>query len=109
MGCFKAAKQKLEQQRKEELEKQRRGELQRKKEQEQDDIVKLKAKKRSLEMELEAVVGYKRDFEKCLSTTQMCTRYLFLSSFLRVTSTVKSQIACGIFRTSRSSIRQSWI
>lgn len=74
MGCFQAAKQKLEQQRKEEWERQRRGELHRKKEQEQDDILKLKAKKRSLEMELEAVVSYKRDFQKCLSTTQICTR-----------------------------------
>ncbi|XP_069549849.1 intersectin-2b isoform X1 [Brachyistius frenatus] len=45
----------MERQRKEELERRRRGELQIKKEQEQDDIITLKAKKRSLEMELEAV------------------------------------------------------
>uniref|UniRef100_H2TIP0 Intersectin 2b n=1 Tax=Takifugu rubripes TaxID=31033 RepID=H2TIP0_TAKRU len=49
-----AAQRKLEQQRKEEWEKQRRGELLLKKEQELDDIAKLKAKKGNLEMELEA-------------------------------------------------------
>ncbi|KAM6943444.1 intersectin-2b [Xenentodon cancila] len=50
-----AAQRELERQRKEEFERRRRGELQMKKEQEQDEIIKLKAKKRSLEMELEAV------------------------------------------------------
>ncbi|XP_037651143.1 intersectin-2b isoform X2 [Sebastes umbrosus] len=50
-----AAQRELERQRKEEWERRRRGELEIKKEQEQDDIIKLKAKKRSLEMELEAV------------------------------------------------------
>lgn len=55
---FQAAQQKLEQQRKEEWEKQQRAELQLKKEQELDDIAKLKAKKRNLEMELEAVVSH---------------------------------------------------
>uniref|UniRef100_A0A8C5GW75 Intersectin-2-like n=1 Tax=Gouania willdenowi TaxID=441366 RepID=A0A8C5GW75_GOUWI len=49
-----AAQRELERQRKEELERKRRGELQIKKVQEQDEIVKLKAKKKSLEMELEA-------------------------------------------------------
>ncbi|XP_034432883.1 intersectin-2b isoform X1 [Hippoglossus hippoglossus] len=50
-----AAQRELERQRKEEWERRRRGELQIKKQQEQDDIIRLKAKKRSLEMELEAV------------------------------------------------------
>ncbi|XP_041649408.1 intersectin-2b isoform X2 [Cheilinus undulatus] len=50
-----AAQRELERQRKEEWERRRRGELQIKREQEQDDIIRLKAKKRSLEMELEAV------------------------------------------------------
>ncbi|XP_069378408.1 intersectin-2b isoform X2 [Paralichthys olivaceus] len=50
-----AAQRELERQRKEEWERRRRGELQIKREQEQDDILRLKAKKRSLEMELEAV------------------------------------------------------
>lgn len=107
MGCFQAAQRKLEQQRKEEWEKQRRGELQLKKEQELNDIAKLKAKKGNLEMELEAVVSPKKDYQRCLSTTEICTSYRFLSSFLRVTSNVKSQSACRIFRTSRSSIRQN--
>uniref|UniRef100_A0A673C6P2 Intersectin 2b n=1 Tax=Sphaeramia orbicularis TaxID=375764 RepID=A0A673C6P2_9TELE len=49
-----AAQRELERQRKEEWERRRRGELQIKREQEQDDIIRLKAKKRSLEMELEA-------------------------------------------------------
>ncbi|CAL1603896.1 unnamed protein product [Knipowitschia caucasica] len=53
-----AAQRELERQRKEEMERRKRGELQIKREQEQDDIIKLKAKKRSLEMELEAV-GHK--------------------------------------------------
>lgn len=107
MGCFQAAQRKLEQQRKEEWEKQRRGELQLKKEQDMDDIAKLKAKKGNLEMELEAVVSHKKDYQRRLSTTEICTSYRFLSSFLRETSTVKSQSACRIFRTSRSSIRQN--
>ncbi|XP_026148800.1 intersectin-2b isoform X2 [Mastacembelus armatus] len=50
-----AAQRELERQRKEEWKTRRRGELQIKREQEQDDIIRLKAKKRSLEMELEAV------------------------------------------------------
>lgn len=50
-----AAQRELERQRKEEWERRRKGELQIKKEQEQDEITKLKAKKRSLELELEAV------------------------------------------------------
>ncbi|XP_029001279.1 intersectin-2b isoform X2 [Betta splendens] len=50
-----AAQRELERQRKEELERRKRGELQIKKNQDQDDIIKLKAKKKSLEMELEAV------------------------------------------------------
>ncbi|XP_063737291.1 intersectin-2b isoform X2 [Eleginops maclovinus] len=50
-----AAQRELERQRKEDLERRRRGELKIKKEQEQDDIIRLKAKKKSLEMELEAV------------------------------------------------------
>uniref|UniRef100_A0A3B5A133 Intersectin-2-like n=1 Tax=Stegastes partitus TaxID=144197 RepID=A0A3B5A133_9TELE len=49
-----AAQRELERQRKEEWERRRRGELQIKREQEQDEIIQLKAKKRSLEMELEA-------------------------------------------------------
>uniref|UniRef100_A0A7N9AUS9 Intersectin 2b n=1 Tax=Mastacembelus armatus TaxID=205130 RepID=A0A7N9AUS9_9TELE len=49
-----AAQRELERQRKEEWKTRRRGELQIKREQEQDDIIRLKAKKRSLEMELEA-------------------------------------------------------
>uniref|UniRef100_A0A3P8PAZ7 Intersectin 2b n=1 Tax=Astatotilapia calliptera TaxID=8154 RepID=A0A3P8PAZ7_ASTCA len=49
-----AAQRELERQRKEEWERRRKGELQLKKEQEQDEITKLKAKKRSLELELEA-------------------------------------------------------
>ncbi|XP_053171996.1 intersectin-2b isoform X2 [Scomber japonicus] len=75
-----AAQRELERQRKEEWERRRRGELQIKKEQEQDDIIRLKAKKRSLEMELEAV-GNKhrqisdrlRDFQnkKKLQRTEM--------------------------------------
>lgn len=59
VGLFQAAQRELERQRKEELERRRRGELQIKKEQEQDDIIRLKAKKKSLEMELEAVVSGK--------------------------------------------------
>uniref|UniRef100_A0A7N8WW85 Intersectin 2b n=1 Tax=Mastacembelus armatus TaxID=205130 RepID=A0A7N8WW85_9TELE len=54
VGSFQAAQRELERQRKEEWKTRRRGELQIKREQEQDDIIRLKAKKRSLEMELEA-------------------------------------------------------
>ncbi|KAL4623886.1 intersectin-2 isoform X1 [Arapaima gigas] len=50
-----AAKQELERQRRQEWEQRRRQELLTRRNQEQEDIVRLKAKKKSLEMELEAV------------------------------------------------------
>ncbi|MGH0151224.1 UNVERIFIED_CONTAM: hypothetical protein FKN15_042702 [Acipenser sinensis] len=50
-----AAKQELERQRKQEWEKTRRQELMNQRNKQQEDIVRLKAKKKSLEMELEAV------------------------------------------------------
>ncbi|MGH0147511.1 UNVERIFIED_CONTAM: hypothetical protein FKN15_045441 [Acipenser sinensis] len=50
-----AAKQELERQRKQEWERTRRQELLNQRNREQEDIVRLKAKKKSLEMELEAV------------------------------------------------------
>ncbi|XP_041105655.1 intersectin-2-like isoform X1 [Polyodon spathula] len=50
-----AAKQELERQRKQEWERARRQELLNRRNREQEDIVRLKAKKKSLEMELEAV------------------------------------------------------
>ncbi|XP_048861761.1 intersectin-2-like, partial [Brienomyrus brachyistius] len=58
-----AAKQELERQRKMEWERRRRQELLNQRNQEQEDIIKLKAKKRSLELELEAV----RDKHKQIS------------------------------------------
>lgn len=51
-----AAQRELERQRKEEWERRRRGELLSQKSQEQEDIGRLKTRKRNLEMELEAVV-----------------------------------------------------
>uniref|UniRef100_A0A8C5GVI1 Intersectin-2-like n=1 Tax=Gouania willdenowi TaxID=441366 RepID=A0A8C5GVI1_GOUWI len=65
-----AAQRELERQRKEELERKRRGELQIKKVQEQDEIVKLKAKKKSLEMELEAVGNKHRQISDRLRDIQ---------------------------------------
>ncbi|XP_022595239.1 intersectin-2-like isoform X1 [Seriola dumerili] len=65
-----AAQRELERQRKEEWERRRRGELQIKKEQEQDDIIRLKAKKRSLEMELEAVGNKHRQISDRLRDIQ---------------------------------------
>lgn len=65
-----AAQRELERQRKEELERRRRGELQIKREQEQDDIITLKAKKRSLEMELEAVVSGEEAIIHCVHNYQ---------------------------------------
>ncbi|XP_040911658.1 intersectin-2b isoform X2 [Toxotes jaculatrix] len=65
-----AAQRELERQRKEEWERRRRGELQIKKEQEQDDIIRLKAKKRSLEMELEAVGNKQRQISDRLRDIQ---------------------------------------
>uniref|UniRef100_A0A3Q1HYP9 Intersectin 2b n=1 Tax=Acanthochromis polyacanthus TaxID=80966 RepID=A0A3Q1HYP9_9TELE len=65
-----AAQRELERQRKEEWERRRRGELQIKKEQEQDEIIKLKAKKRSLEMELEAVGNKHRQISDRLRDIQ---------------------------------------
>ncbi|XP_071368727.1 intersectin-2b [Centroberyx affinis] len=65
-----AAQRELERQRKEEWERRRRGELQIKREQEQDDIITLKAKKRSLEMELEAVGNKHRQISDRLRDTQ---------------------------------------
>ncbi|XP_055010427.1 intersectin-2b [Boleophthalmus pectinirostris] len=65
-----AAQRELERQRKEEMERRKRGELQIKREQEQDDIIKLKAKKRSLEMELEAVGNKHKQIEDRLRDIQ---------------------------------------
>ncbi|CAN9506941.1 unnamed protein product [Ophioblennius macclurei] len=65
-----AAQRELERQRKEEWERRRKGELQIKKEQEQDEIIKLKAKKRSLEMELEAVGNTHRQISDRLRDIQ---------------------------------------
>uniref|UniRef100_A0A673C7T7 Intersectin 2b n=1 Tax=Sphaeramia orbicularis TaxID=375764 RepID=A0A673C7T7_9TELE len=65
-----AAQRELERQRKEEWERRRRGELQIKREQEQDDIIRLKAKKRSLEMELEAVGNKHRQISDRLRDIQ---------------------------------------
>uniref|UniRef100_A0A672GQ52 Intersectin 2b n=1 Tax=Salarias fasciatus TaxID=181472 RepID=A0A672GQ52_SALFA len=65
-----AAQRELERQRKEEWERRKKGELQIKKEQEQDEIIKLKAKKRSLEMELEAVGNKHRQISDRLSDIQ---------------------------------------
>ncbi|XP_071238377.1 intersectin-2-like [Salvelinus alpinus] len=61
-----AAQRELERQRKEELERRRRGELQRQKSQEQEDVSKLKARKRSLETELEAVGNKHRQISERL-------------------------------------------
>ncbi|KAF7662105.1 hypothetical protein LDENG_00246270 [Lucifuga dentata] len=65
-----AAQRELERQRKEEWERRRHGELQIKREQEQDDIIRLKAKKRSLEMELEAVGNKQRQISDRLRDIQ---------------------------------------
>ncbi|XP_056135301.1 intersectin-2b [Lampris incognitus] len=65
-----AAQRELERQRKEEWERRRHGELQIKREQEQEDIIRLKAKKRSLEMELEAVGNKHRQISDRLRDAQ---------------------------------------
>ncbi|XP_064809278.1 intersectin-2-like isoform X2 [Oncorhynchus masou masou] len=65
-----AAQRELELQRKEELERRRRGELQRQKSQEQEDVSQLKARKRSLEMELEAVGNKHRQISERLRDAQ---------------------------------------
>ncbi|TNN60807.1 Intersectin-2 [Liparis tanakae] len=65
-----AAQRELERQRKEEWERRRRGELQMKKVQGQDDITRLKAKKMSLEMELEAVGNKHRQISDRLQDFQ---------------------------------------
>ncbi|XP_072321594.1 intersectin-2b isoform X2 [Eucyclogobius newberryi] len=65
-----AAQRELERQRKEEMERRKRGELQIKREQDQDDIIKLKAKKHSLEMELEAVGNKHKQIEDRLRDIQ---------------------------------------
>uniref|UniRef100_A0A8C7FCW1 Intersectin 2 n=1 Tax=Oncorhynchus kisutch TaxID=8019 RepID=A0A8C7FCW1_ONCKI len=65
-----AAQRELELQRKEELERRRRGELQRQKSQEQEDVSQLKARKSSLEMELEAVDGACRDLKQQLDALE---------------------------------------
>lgn len=53
---FQAAKQEMERQRRDEWERAKREELGRKKEGQQEEISRLRAKKKSLELELEAVV-----------------------------------------------------
>uniref|UniRef100_A0A669DA04 Intersectin 2b n=1 Tax=Oreochromis niloticus TaxID=8128 RepID=A0A669DA04_ORENI len=99
-----AAQRELERQRKEEWERRRKGELQLKKEQEQDEITKLKAKKRSLELELEAVVSAEEtsqsNIEQKYFLSTCCgvfkLKVYLCSSFstsFRVTSTARSLTA----------------
>lgn len=59
---LKAAKQELERQRQQELERIRRQELFNQRNREQEEIIRLKSKKKSLQLELEALV---RDSEHC--------------------------------------------
>lgn len=54
---MKAAKQEMERQRREEWERAKKEELDRRRAGEQEEITRLRAKKRSLELELEAVVS----------------------------------------------------
>lgn len=58
-SCFKAAKQEMERQHREEWERGKREELGMRKEGEQEEISRLRAKKKGLELELEAVVRLK--------------------------------------------------
>uniref|UniRef100_A0A8D3DP18 Intersectin 2b n=1 Tax=Scophthalmus maximus TaxID=52904 RepID=A0A8D3DP18_SCOMX len=105
-----AAQRELERQRKEEWERRRRGELQIKKVQEQDDIIRLKAKKRSLEMELEAVVSGEETVCQCIRHLHCHLFhheiYLMSLGLLRATSIVRSQTGCVTFRIRRSFRRQ---
>uniref|UniRef100_A0A8D3E3J9 Intersectin 2b n=1 Tax=Scophthalmus maximus TaxID=52904 RepID=A0A8D3E3J9_SCOMX len=106
-----AAQRELERQRKEEWERRRRGELQIKKVQEQDDIIRLKAKKRSLEMELEAVVSGEETVCQCIRHLHCHLFhheiYLMSLGLLRATSIVRSQTGCVTFRIRRSFRRQT--
>nr|XP_046165496.1 intersectin-2-like [Oncorhynchus gorbuscha] len=65
-----AAQRELERQRKEEWERRRRGELLSQKSQEQEDIGRLKTRKRNLEMELEAVGNKHRQISERLHDAQ---------------------------------------
>lgn len=125
-----AAQRELERQRKEEWERRQRGELRIKKEQEQDDIIRLKAKKRSLEMELEAVVSFNSveflevyfiaasiyaycnhalHVQLCLTDHAHIKFSVIFFPYLRVTSTARFQIGCETFKTRRNFRKQSWI
>ncbi|XP_034555103.1 intersectin-2a isoform X2 [Notolabrus celidotus] len=71
-----AAKQEVERQRREEWERAKREELGRRKEGEQEEILRLRAKKKSLELELEAVGTKHKQISDCLRDAQSKRRIL---------------------------------
>uniref|UniRef100_UPI0037E91A76 intersectin-2-like isoform X1 n=1 Tax=Semicossyphus pulcher TaxID=241346 RepID=UPI0037E91A76 len=71
-----AAKQEMERQRREEWERAKREELGRRKEGEQEEIIRLRAKKKSLELELEAVGNKHKQISDCLRDAQSKRRIL---------------------------------
>ncbi|KAF3849769.1 hypothetical protein F7725_019488 [Dissostichus mawsoni] len=75
-SCFKAAKQEMERQRREEWERGKREELGMRKEGEQEEISRLRAKKKSLELELEAVGNKHKQISDCLRDAKSKRRIL---------------------------------
>ncbi|XP_060908263.1 intersectin-2a isoform X1 [Labrus mixtus] len=71
-----AAKHEMERQRREEWERAKREELGRRKEGEQEEITRLRAKKKSLELELEAVGNKHKQISDCLRDAQSKRRIL---------------------------------
>ncbi|XP_074540764.1 intersectin-2-like isoform X2 [Halichoeres trimaculatus] len=71
-----AAKQEMERQRREEWERAKREELGRRREGEQEEISRLRAKKKSLELELEAVGNKHKQISDCLRDAQSKRRIL---------------------------------
>lgn len=72
-----AAKRELERQRQLEWERNRRQELLNQRNKEQEDIVVLKAKKKTLEFELEALVS-NHDVDKALEHSSVCDMAVFI-------------------------------
>lgn len=88
----------MERQRREEWERAKKEELARRRAGEQEEISRLKAKKRSLELELEAVVSGRWRPIKAQETAAACCSSPSTSGSCRATSTSRSPTGCATRR-----------
>lgn len=100
-----AARQEMERQRREEWERGKREELSRRKTGEQEEISRLRAKKKSLELELEAVVSARSSY---VFNSKKGLPLRSASRCHRATSTSRSPTASATLRVRGGSSRRRW-